>query len=158
VTRKNGRKVCNIKHKPRTWSSYDFLECSTYCATYISYRNFLLAGLQDVIFDRRNLAACSRVFLSVDNAAPRWPAQQPIPLNAKNLLPSTINTAIMCFFPTSTRFCQLCYRSETVLASRDRITPSVLPASLLEHPIWKHLTTQEGSAYERNCTVADVHK
>jgi hypothetical protein len=64
----------------------------------------------------------------------------------------------MCSSPTPSRFCQLCYRSDTVLAHRDHIAPSVLPASLLEHPIWKSLTTQHFSAYERNCKVADAHK
>jgi hypothetical protein len=64
----------------------------------------------------------------------------------------------MCLSPMPSRFCQLCYRSETVLARRDHIAPSVLHASLLEHPIWKLLTTQELSAYERDCKVADAHK
>jgi hypothetical protein len=64
----------------------------------------------------------------------------------------------MCFSPTPSRFFQLCYRSETVLAHRDHIAPSVLPASLLEHPIWKNLATGKGSAYERDCKAADTHK
>jgi hypothetical protein len=40
----------------------------------ISHRIFLVAELQDELFDQRDLIAFSRVVLSVDNATPLAPA------------------------------------------------------------------------------------
>ncbi|KAG9945105.1 hypothetical protein KCU85_g7493, partial [Aureobasidium melanogenum] len=53
---------------------------------------------------------------------------------------------------------ELCNRSSSVLATRDRIAPGVLPVSLREHPIWGLLVTHEGSAYEHDCKVADAYR
>ncbi|KAG9693612.1 hypothetical protein KCU95_g6410, partial [Aureobasidium melanogenum] len=53
---------------------------------------------------------------------------------------------------------ELCNPSASVLATRDRIAPGALSVSLREHPIWRLLVTHEGSAYERNCRVADAYR
>lgn len=53
---------------------------------------------------------------------------------------------------------ELCNRSSSVLTTRDYVAPGALPVSLREHPVWGHLVTHEGSAYERDCKVADAHR
>lgn len=45
-----------------------------------------------------------------------------------------------------------------MLATRDGIAPGALLVSLREHPVWGLLVTHEGSAYERDCKVADAHR
>ncbi|KAH0365971.1 hypothetical protein KCU65_g5701, partial [Aureobasidium melanogenum] len=64
----------------------------------------------------------------------------------------------MALLPASSSPIELCNRSSSVLATRDRIAPGALPISLREHPIWGLLVTHEGSAYERDCKVADAHR
>jgi hypothetical protein len=70
---------------------------------------------------------------------------------------TTIN-AIMWELIPSPPVCDIRHRSETLLATCDRVPPSTLPASLLEHPIWKRLAAHEGTAYDRVCKVADAHR
>ncbi|KAG9711206.1 hypothetical protein KCU77_g144, partial [Aureobasidium melanogenum] len=64
---------------------------------------------------------------------------------------------IMTIMPPSSSPLELCNRSSTVLATRDRTAPGALPLSLREHPIWGYLVTHEDSAYERDCKVTDAH-
>ncbi|KAH0145932.1 hypothetical protein KCU67_g12447, partial [Aureobasidium melanogenum] len=61
----------------------------------------------------------------------------------------------MAILPPPSSPNELCHRSTSVLATRDRIAPGAVPVSLREHPIWGHFVTHEGSAYERDCKVAD---
>lgn len=72
--------------------------------------------------------------------------------------PPITRTIIMTVLPPSSCSFELCNRSSSVLATRDRIAPGALPVSLRKHPIWGHIVAHEGSAYERNCAVADAHR
>jgi hypothetical protein len=64
----------------------------------------------------------------------------------------------MAILPPPSSPIELCHRSSSVLATRDRIAPGALPVSLREHPIWGHFVAHEGSAYERDCKIADGHR
>ncbi|KAG9858589.1 hypothetical protein KCU98_g519, partial [Aureobasidium melanogenum] len=64
----------------------------------------------------------------------------------------------MTILPLPSSPLEICNCSSSVLATHDCIAPGALPVSLREHPIWGHLVTHEGSAYERDCKVADAHR
>ena len=78
-------------------------------------------------------------------------------VQGKQLLHSDTNIT-MWELVSSPPVCDSRHRSGTLLATRDRIPPSTLLASLLEHPIWKRLDAHEGTAYDRDCRIADTHR